>query len=83
MKRKLSWPSRKTVASSIMPPVSLQTAVYATCPTASLRTSRVIAVWTSVSESGPSTSHLRSGERSITTAFSRQAQYSAIPPSLL
>ena len=26
-KRKLSWPRRKTVASSIIPPVSLQTAV--------------------------------------------------------
>ena len=47
------------------------------------RASRVIARWISVSASGPSTSHLRSGERSITAAFSRHAQYSEIPPSLL
>jgi hypothetical protein len=80
-KRKLSWPSRKTVASSIIPPVSLQTAVYVTCPTPSLRASRVITDWTSVSASGPRISHLRSGERSMTAARSRHAQYSEMPSS--
>ena len=40
------------------------------------RASRVIASWISDSASGPSTSHLRSGDKSMTATFSRQAQYS-------
>ena len=80
--RKLSCPSRKTVASSIIPPVSLHTAVYVTWPTASRRASRVIVACSSASASGPSTSNLRSGDRSMIAACSRHAQYSAIAPSL-
>ena len=66
--------------SSIIPPVGAQIAVYTTCPTASRRMSRVTASCIRSSASGPVTSHLRSGERSITTAFSRQAQYSSTAP---
>ncbi len=56
--------------------------MYVTWPTESRRASRVIASWMSDSASGPRTSHLRRGERSITATLSRQAQYSAIAPSL-
>ena len=44
--------------------------------------SRVIVACSSSSASGPRISHLRSGERSIIAAFSRQAQYSATAPRL-
>ena len=42
--------------------------------------SRVAQSCMSASASGPRTSYLRSGERSVTTARSRQAQYSPIAP---
>ena len=45
--------------------------------------SRVTAYCVSASASGPRISHLRSGERSITAAFSRHAQYSATAPSFV
>ena len=66
-----------------MPPVSLHRAVYTTWPTESLRASRVIVACISVSASGPRISNFRSGDRSITTASLRHAQYSAIAPSSL
>ena len=65
-----------------MPPVSLHMAVYTTWPVASFLTLRVTAACSSASASGPTTSNLRSGDRSITTAPSRQAQYSSIAPWL-
>ena len=52
-------------------------------PTDSLRMSRVRQYCSSASASGPVTSNLRNGDRSITAARSRQAQYSSIGPSLL
>ena len=45
--------------------------------------SRVTQYCISASASGPVTSNLRKGERSITTHFSRAAQYSSMGPSLL
>ena len=51
-----------------------------TWPVASLRMLRVTAACSSASASGPTTSNLRNGDRSITTAPSRHAQYSSIAP---
>jgi hypothetical protein len=51
-------------------------------PTESFFMLRVTQSCISSSASGPVTSYLRSGERSITAAFSRQAQYSAMAPWL-
>ena len=55
-------------------------AVYTTCPSASLRTLRVTQVCISSSASGPVTSYLRSGDRSIAAAACRHAQYSSTAP---